>query len=58
MTKEEILEKHLAILIEEKIKTGPPDKYFISIEEIKKQPEWAAVLDAMEEYAIEKYLYI
>ena len=45
MTKQEILIKHLAIMLED------PNNNFYSVEEMVKQPGFKTALDAMEEYA-------
>ena len=50
MTPEQILEKHLLIML------GRTEESYISIEEIKKQPEWQTTINAMLEYAEHKAL--
>lgn len=44
-TPEEILEKHLTLML------GRTDMSFVSIEEMREQPEYQATIDAMKEYA-------
>jgi hypothetical protein len=45
---DEILEKHLLLML------GRTDESYVSIEEMKKQPEWNAVISAMIEFAEQK----
>lgn len=45
MTADKVLEKHLELMI------GKEDDSFHSMSELKAQPEWAAVIDAMNEFA-------
>jgi len=52
VNKESILEKHLTSLI------NLTDNSYVSVEEMKKQPEWESTLNAMEEYAEEKLKYV
>ena len=44
MTPDEILEKHLSLML------GRTDQSYVSIDEMKKQPEWQATINAMVEY--------
>jgi hypothetical protein len=45
MTAEEYLRKHLSLMI------NRTKESFVSIEEMKAQPEWDATINAMDEYA-------
>ena len=44
MTAEQILEKHLSLMLKR------TDESYVSIDEMKQQPEWQAVINAMLEY--------
>jgi len=44
MTAEQILEKHLLSML------GRTDESYVSVDEMKQQPEWQAVINAMLEY--------
>jgi len=44
MTAEQILEKHLLLMLKR------TDERYVSIDEMKQQPEWQAVINAMLEY--------
>ena len=50
-TKDEILAKNLIALV------GRTKESYASIDEMKKQPEWEATINAMEEYALELKLF-
>jgi hypothetical protein len=45
MTAEEILEKHLLLMLKR------TDESYVSVDEMKKQPEWQATINAMLEYS-------
>ena len=44
MTAEQILEKHLLLMIKR------TDQSYVSVDEMKQQPEWQATINAMLEY--------
>jgi hypothetical protein len=45
MIAEEILEKHLLLMLKR------TDESYVSVDEMKKQPEWQATINAMLEYS-------
>lgn len=44
MTAEQVLEKHLSLMLKR------TDQSYVSIDEMKQQPEWQATINAMLEY--------
>ncbi len=44
MTAEQILEKHLSLMLKR------TDQSYVSVDEMKQQPEWQATINAMLEY--------